>query len=1249
MTKTFKKSMLVVLMFVMAFASAFAIANVKLASADEAKVNAFTSAMAVVEAKGIDTNSDTSILADAEKVTAIKDAKLAYDKLTAEEKAATAKVADFEAIYNKVLLDAETIVLYNNTEIYKLVLGINGAKVTYSQKALFEERKTDYNALDAYEKAYVDAATNGVEYFAGMESAFTAIEGDMDLAKTAIVDIKAFKVDAMVNYTGAADEIIVVKSFESINNATEALKEIYDVEFKDLAEAEQKAIIAYVTEAIFNNYKNALAYYNGTIVFEADQMTTRILNENDEVLANQSYFDDKAKIETLEVDFEAIKNESVKVGAELVNDLTTLVSAEAKTKLAALSDGLDAIESKISTINAKIDELIAQVAVDTANGVYTADCKDDIYNTTNGVEAQFAALESYVQENVATIVDQWGEYVDLKADYDAKAAAVVALKDAIDDIVADDSNIVADFDAASKIYAAFVPNQKSEFDTTDYNQVLGGVNMPYYLNAYKYVQAMAGEVAVEAAKFATRIDNLVYEFSVEFYQTIVALNEEYKALDENIQNAITNYNVLKGYIDKYISELGGADGWKAAVELVLVNDEIPTITYAIAKDIVDGPIALWTALDATLQGVVATNSTDNVYYATYVTYMQLKAGAEKVIALYTEAETKLNAINVANKPAVGLETTNFVNAFHAAETALNALATGTVDVVVDTVPFVVDYDAADAKALLEASAKYADYETAEVWCETFDIEAAIDALYVGDELEATAIANVTYGIREDLEECETKYGAVTEGKRDYYITKLASARTAYNLLAAEVNAWILSVAKLIDANATEATMNAIITAAIPADLIKFDLDQADDTDPASIISIYNAIYTAEKEEDLKAAKEMFDAIYDTTNGKAYVVINQLNADIADINALPEITPDKLDLINDIEYRYQTIHQTQRDLIDATAYDTFKNAYNKANFQKFYSDAVAKLEAEVNANVYTKEGATLVSVLQSLYIASSAELQGLVAVDYKKLGTIADKYVAADPSAYAIAKLQAMDKELAEKIANLDTKLSADIAKVADDLEDLGLNVSSIKKDFDERIRKNAKALEDLEKALHSKVNDILDIKIPEAIKAEAEIRDSKINALNDMINDLAADLEDAKIQIKADYEAAIEAAIDAIYAKITEEYTAVDNAIKADLAAKVAELKAKDVAIDETIAALDAAVKAADAALKAAIEKEAADREAADKELENKLNALEEKFDAEIKTLNTKLLIASIILAVFTAALIGAVVYIFLKMFKKEN
>jgi uncharacterized membrane protein len=38
---------------------------------------------------------------------------------------------------------------------------------------------------------------------------------------------------------------------------------------------------------------------------------------------------------------------------------------------------------------------------------------------------------------------------------------------------------------------------------------------------------------------------------------------------------------------------------------------------------------------------------------------------------------------------------------------------------------------------------------------------------------------------------------------------------------------------------------------------------------------------------------------------------------------------------------------------------------------------------------------------------------------------------------------------------------------------------------------------------------------------------------------------------------------------------------------------------------------------------------------------------AEIKSLNTKLIIASVVLAVFTAALLGAVSYIFIK--KKSN
>ena len=136
------------------------------------------------------------------------------------------------------------------------------------------------------------------------------------------------------------------------------------------------------------------------------------------------------------------------------------------------------------------------------------------------------------------------------------------------------------------------------------------------------------------------------------------------------------------------------------------NGVVPTITYAKALEITEGtgaPKTLWDALDSTLQGVVATNSSDNEYYETYVTYMQLVDGANKVIALYSDANTKVEAIDVSSKPAVGAATTNFVDTFHAAENALALLTTGTIDVTVGSDTFVVNYNAADAKDVIERS------------------------------------------------------------------------------------------------------------------------------------------------------------------------------------------------------------------------------------------------------------------------------------------------------------------------------------------------------------------------------------------------------------------------------------------------------------------------------------------------------------------------------------------------------------------
>ncbi len=167
---------------------------------------------------------------------------------------------------------------------------------------------------------------------------------------------------------------------------------------------------------------------------------------------------------------------------------------------------------------------------------------------------------------------------------------------------------------------------------------------------------------------------------------------------------------------------------------------------------------------------------------------------------------------------------------------------------------------------------------------------------------------------------------------------------------------------------------------------------------------------------------------------------------------------------------------------------------------------------------------------------------------------------------------------------------------------------------------NEAYLKEVENAYAASGAVVLDIKaLDAAIKeAKAQIASNNASVVASVaaINSLLADLATA--------DAGLATALNNVAKDLADAITAYETADKA-LEVKVQELLAKLTAAEAEIDAIQAALN-----------KEVSDRVNADKELEDKLMA-------EIKSLNTKLVVSSVILAVACAGLIAAAVLLFLK------
>lgn len=1234
MTKTIKKSFIAVLMMLLAVCAVFATMSVKSSFADEipANVTAFNEYVAAFDSYKDSNFTDAVTLKNAKEEifgdTALAqkyiDARVLYtENMTAEEKAAVA--VEVKALYDKITLvfsDSIKVSSYNNADLLK---ALRGTGVKYSMKAVFVEISTLYGAMTDNELAYTTNSMKPAIFFDDVKNAITAIETQAALAQTAIGNIEYLVGENMKVPAEGETGAIVYDSKASMDNALAALNKIYKT--KDdagndvyVAYADWDATEKTALSAIINNiakYDAAVGAWEG-LQAKADEVAKEINDLfNGDYTATGSY-KNKTAINTASANYEALNKPH--------NNLCNLVNDATKKNLKAMKDALAAQEANIATANTKIAALIDESTVDTANGVYTTACKDKIDEVTDYIIRD--NFDQYILDNKATIFTNYAKYEEIDNKYNAMVKAITDLKEKLMAIKNNSSNVFADFEAAKAIYSAFVPNQVTAFEGevinpaitysyTSYDGIKMNLPCPNYKELYIAVRGHAEDVASAAAKIIAKINALdLTIFDLAHYQAATAVDTIYKAAPEAVQKAVTNYDKLDKYLAKFAEILAGAKQW-AAMEL----PEVVSYADCIENGLVYKKIAAWNGLDGLLKEYVAA-TTEAEYKNAYVKFMNAKKASELILAAVSTAKTAVSAVETVSDPfnlAVGTATDEFVAHVSAATAALEALKGEKTATAEDAacVGTSIKYNAEDAIAAVFSNdtatekVKYENYLKAVAKLPSFEVEAAINALFTGTTLE-DAKAVITLASEYDVKDADDKVikfgiasllAKVEEiTVRDYYYDgtdgKLDFALAALNALKDKYDAFIAEVKKVADTKGAAEV------------IIKIDL-----VNLASLNAEYDAFVGAPEDayvvEYLKEAKEILNTLVTRNASLVVDFVSKINS-VIEKDAAGKIAEGKLDIIW-VQNVYNNFTDSQKAQptgeakpgTDPVEYKTVEEKYaefadisKKFQYSEYFKDAVNNLEMNFNADgKLTHEAYIQIKTLLAMYNIAPADIQALLAEPYGKLTEIVKKY----------------DAEGA---------VFTDINKVAADLEAAKTELEGMVGNINTQIETTLKTADSTNKAAIEAAVASLN-----TVKTNLE---AQISAINNTLNDLTD--KDSKLEGKINDIVKAGGSLDTMKAAIEEAYKAADKDIKDSIKAANEALAGENKAREEADKALQNAIDAASAAIKAETEA----REAA---IKTEIEARE----AETKKLHNAIVTISIIFSIVLVALVACVVVLFLK------
>ena len=1223
MTQSLKKGMMAILALVMSLAICFSV-GMTVAKAEEASDPAAVTAFETGVEKIVKTSYTTDLLLDTDWVEAMKLLHSDRQKLNTDYNFVKAELrTQFETAWNTVLAKPEGLIAYFASEMY---LKAKNNQIFMSEYDTFANNVSLYNnyTTDANVKTYIDSTPFVLDTMDRVDARYVEIQAAIGEAVAAIDNILyADEAETGVNTYDATYNLIVLGSEGTINTATDKLDAIYGVDFSEMANVatEAKCISNYAkyskaVEDLAKQYAKAAA-----VVTEIDALAKDpyFVSVDNEIVWTQ-----KVAIEKAEASYEALDDWQYNDLKDKVTNIATLNK---------YSDRLDAIggadrdfaAGEVFVVNTEIGKI--------GTVVYTADSLDKI----EAAEALFGikyveATKSYelLDLSVATDLDLDIRQNDTKEDqtsfivsgYEtmiAARSAYQALKDQLDEVKAAtvalgsvaDEEFYSAFAAVEALWKKLDVNQKAAFNA----DIVEGTSITYFA-LYGDYQAEAMAIDAKAKPVIELIDAMDAAAPADFAVAYANAKTAYDALEEKVKPAVTNRQKL---FDATSELEGAAAEWlKKVADIeanITVDKTVDPITVAVTvvnKAWVEAADVAFDALSDEMEVIVPA-----MYADQYKVYNVASTNLKNILKNISDITDAMG--DLSNDASLALDADSNSDGITDIQDFATAVAT-----------VKADYEALsdDEKAYLQANDKNGEYENylaALSLNERYAVEAAIQDIGTVDITKGDEIVKA--------EELFAAYnGTVTVRNSG----DLAAARTAYNAITTKLTEWVNAVIALKNGGEV-ADLISVDLGAVKALADKYATFTADEQ-----AAVINTLVVS----DVKTILDQID-----TQGKK--VATDLDDEIeAFLTAHSTLTAGDMTAVQTLKDKYDALHSTQQALV--YSYADFQVAYSKLNFTTYFGQAVAKLDKEVKENVFTAEGAVMVNILQSMYASAGTELQGLVAEDNKILTAISEKYDAAqslvnyaslkvelekyadDKAAELVNALKDGDVKTAlDKIAAIESTMATDAeltAAIDAAKSEIAGNIATLKSDLEAAISalKTGDVKTALDKIAAIESTMATDTELANAIKA---LKDTEIKNLNDALSLAKSELADSIKDVSDDLDAA----------KI-----AISAEIDADIATAITALKNGDIKdINDKIASIDELYKAADAEIQASITAKynelkgliadlKADMEAADK-------AIVEKLEAAVAGLNTTITVITVILSVVCAALIGCVVYIFIK------
>lgn len=1251
MTKQLKKGLLTVLLFVMSICCAFSVNSFATVKADDATWTKFDNALTHFSAV-----ADADLLKEA-NWGKYNEMYLSYTALDTLGDTRLDDLRENESLAAKKAVLDKVIAAYSEVQSYVEKVDALGTFLTqttdYSTTlAKYEEIDADDKALDTYEKGFATSfltsnGTNRLAYIGQLKAKVELLKKDIDEVIKAIKSIDYYEEGVWytdVETFAAKEGTILLDSEKSFAAVEEQLKDITKTDI----EKHVKNYVHYEKAQYMLNLQKAKAQ---AVIDMVDELKAKVDAADDEggVYLFEIYNGDITLVENA---YKALIQETIDFNGEKLNDLSSIVIADgANLVLEDIRDAWKVNLDKIAFVNQKTRAIYN--AVETHGAVRLT---EEFLTKITAAEEEFATLPESIKANDVAKYAGNNELVYLVQNYkDMRDARIAydeldrALDYYVDALVAYDnaykaqtednplSNAaISDFEKLILAYQTITltDDQISTLQNKDVNGEKWSVVYAKYQSEYAAAKQPASE-------FTALVNAIVYKVSTDVYNKIVDLQTKYSELTSvqqyRARDAKATLDALQA---RYVKDTEVLKVWRETVDAL--QTPIKVADFVTIEKLVSD----YNDFSDELKDVA-----ENTVVETWNKYVAAKDRKVEIEGLIKSLKDSIKAINDESRPKLPKP--------------------------VDAEKFLADY-AKQIKAMTDAKKALDDKDAS-----------AFESSYVGDDYRANYAKKV---VELKVYEVEVELCILPE-IADKGVVAYHEIISAVLARIAEINE---EIAELKDApkdfrnldtlNTEIVFVNGIINSLV-------DWKAAVEDIVSATVEGYAVYQAAELAAVTKTYNEFEQYVKDYVYPVATPIALKLTAlkalpvmSVADVKALldtkQKASDDALKALEEEMIRLLAVAEGELNTIETemkasqVAYNAFVAAGHEVNvdyaafeaklarldFAKYFAQAVNTIAARVADEIYTFDDALMVDVLKAVYIASAGELQKLDDVVAAKVKLDELELVYDEKDLLDIDSVEDRVAVLEDAIKALDSTYATD-EELATAVKTLNEQISAVKK-FAEELKNNSATKEEMKAAYEELYNKILGVdeyfgklvaEVEKTLKNSIEIVDAKAVKNADDIKVIFADIEAIEkligvvpegSTVVAEIAAAKAAAID----KAEELVAALNDKLYKAEEGDIVKINAELVSINETIAALDstyatdadvaeklAALKTElETAIADAIAKEEAARKAADE-------ALKADLKAAVAKLNKTITIITIILAIVSAACVGAIVYIFLK------